>query len=262
MTGTTTAAAIECENIYKIYSSRSGPVAALQDVSLTIQPRSFTSILGPSGCGKSTLMMIVAGLVESSAGRTLIDGKEVNGPYTDAGIVFQKPVLLEWKNALQNVCIQGMARNIPARTIEERARELLQNVGLDGFESKRPAELSGGMAQRVAICRALVHEPPVLLMDEPFAALDALTRDQIGRDVSALCADRDVSVMFITHSIPEAVFLSDQIVVMSARPGTIDAVIDIDLPKPRTLETRSLPQYDEYIQQIEALFVRQGVLHA
>jgi NitT/TauT family transport system ATP-binding protein len=174
--------------------------------------------------------------------------------------VFQNPVLLEWRTALGNVMLQAEAKKLERGSAERRARALLAAVGLAGFEDKYPHELSGGMRQRVSICRALIHDPPQLLMDEPFGALDALTRDQLVLDLQRICNERRMTVLFITHSVPEAVFLSDQVIVMTPRPGRIDRVIDIELPRPRTLALRETPEFARYNREILDLFLARGVL--
>ena len=256
-----TEALLRIEGLSKVYATGDGPVRALDRVSLTAQRGQFLSILGPSGCGKSTLMMIAAGLARASSGTVIAEGRRVDGPRTDIGIVFQSPVLLEWRTALDNVLLQAEARNLDKAAAETTARALLAQVGLGGFENKYPHELSGGMRQRVSICRALVHHPHQLLMDEPFGALDALTRDQIALDLQKLWIDRQMTVLFVTHSIAEAVFLSDRVVVMTPRPGRIDSIIDIDLPRPRTFAMRDTQQFSAYTKQIRDLFLASGVLH-
>ena len=204
--------------------------------------------------------MIAAGLLPGSDGLVAVRGQRVDAPRTDIGIVFQSPVLLEWRTALGNIMLQAEARNFDLKSAERRARELLAAVGLGGFENKYPDELSGGMRQRVSICRALIHNPPQLLMDEPFGALDALTRDQLGLDVQRLWDETRMTVLFVTHSVAEAVFLSDRVIVMTPRPGRIDRIIDIDLPRPRTLAIRETPEFNAYIRQILDLLLARGVL--
>jgi NitT/TauT family transport system ATP-binding protein len=251
---------LEFRNLTKVYATADGPVRALDQVSLAQRQGEFLSILGPSGCGKSTLLMLAAGLLPASNGVVSVRGKRVEAPRTDIGIVFQSPVLLEWRTALGNILLQAEARHLERKSAERRARELLAAVGLTGFEAKYPDELSGGMRQRVSICRALIHHPPQLLMDEPFGALDALTRDQLVLDLQRLWNDARMTVLFITHSVAEAIFLSDRIVVMTPRPGRIDRVIDIDLPRPRTLAMRESPEFNSYNRQILDLLLASGVL--
>jgi NitT/TauT family transport system ATP-binding protein len=248
------------DGLSKVYATRAGAVRALDHVSVGARRGEFRSMLGPSGCGKSTLMMIAAGLVPASDGRIAVDGVPVSRPRTDLGIVFQSPVLLEWRTALQNIMLQAEARKLDRRAAEARARGLLAAVGLAGFEHKYPHELSGGMRQRVSICRALIHNPPMLLMDEPFGALDALTRDQLVLDLQQIWNELRMTVLFITHSVAEAVFLSDRVVMMTPRPGRIDCVIDIDLPRPRTLAMRESPEFGHYSRQILDRLLACGVL--
>jgi NitT/TauT family transport system ATP-binding protein len=251
---------LKIENLSKVYASNDGPVRALDRVSLQQGRGEFVSIVGPSGCGKSTLLMIAAGLAPSSEGRVLVEDNLVRAARTDLGIVFQNHVLLEWRTALENVMLQAIARKMDLRVAERRARELLAAVGLTGFEDKYPRSLSGGMKQRVSICRALIHDPPHLLMDEPFGALDSLTRDQLVLDLQRICSERSTAVLFITHSIAEAVFLSDRVVVMTPRPGKIDRVIEIDLPRPRTLAMRESPEFARYSREILEVFLARGIL--
>jgi NitT/TauT family transport system ATP-binding protein len=248
-------------NLSKVYATRDGAVRALDQVSLSARRGEFLSILGPSGCGKSTLMMIAAGLVPASSGVVMVESKPVIKPRTNIGIVFQSPVLLEWRTALANIMLQAEARKLDRRDAEQRACELLRAVGLAGFEKRYPHELSGGMRQRVSICRALVHNPPHLMMDEPFGALDALTRDQLVLDIQQIWNDLRTTVLFITHSVPEAVFLSDRIIVMTPRPGRIDYVVDVDLPRPRTLAMRESRRFADYSRQILDRLLASGVLH-
>ncbi len=251
---------VEAVGLSKVYPTRQGPVRALQDISLTVRRGEFVSLLGPSGCGKSTFLMLAAGLLAKSSGSLKVNGREVTRPLTDLGIVFQSDVLLEWRTALQNVMLQAEARGLERRRYEDIARELLASMGLNGFERRFPHELSGGMRQRVALCRALLHDPPLLLMDEPFGALDALTRDQLTLDLQRLWNERRKTVAFITHSVGEAVFLSDRVAIVTPRPGRVDRVLKIGLPRPRTLSMRDSPQFTEYTREILDLFLARGVL--
>lgn len=257
---TTSSVAVEARAVTKRYGSGDSGVHALGPISLTVRGSQFVSIVGPSGCGKTTLMMIAAGLVPASSGDITINGRPVTKPVTDVGVVFQNPALLDWRTNLGNVLLQAEARGLDMAVYRPRALELLRQVGLAGFEGRRPYELSGGMRQRVAICRALLHEPPLLLMDEPFGALDAITRSQLGLDLQRMWMQRPMTVLFVTHGIAEAVFLSDRVVVMSDRPGVIDAVIDIDIPRPRQMAAQQGADCLRYVAQVEELFRARGIL--
>ena len=224
-----------------------GGVEAIRDVSFHVAPREFVTLLGPSGCGKSTLLMMIAGLLSPSRGEVAVDGARVDGPRPDVGIVFQSPTLLPWRTVLGNVLIPIEMLRRPRREWEGRARELLAMAKLGDFEGKLPHELSGGMKQRVAICRALIHDPDLLLMDEPFSALDALTRDQMGQELLRIWEQFRKTVVFVTHSIREAVFLSDRVLVMSARPATIAFETVIELPRPRTIEMQESGEFNRYV---------------
>lgn len=248
------------DHVTKVYNTPTGTVRALDEVTIKQARGEFLSIVGPSGCGKSTLLMIAAGLSAPSTGAIIAEGKTVTAPRTDIGIVFQSHVLLEWRTVLGNIMLQAEAHKIDKHEAEHNAVELLKSVGLDGFEKKYPHELSGGMRQRVSICRALVHRPKHLLMDEPFGALDALTRDQMILDMQKLCLEHQMSVLLITHSVAEAVFLSDRVIVMTPRPGKIDRVIDIDLPRPRRLAHRESKEFSQYSREILEMFLARGVL--
>jgi NitT/TauT family transport system ATP-binding protein len=251
---------ISITGVAKTFVGRHGSVQALNSFDLAVAGGEFISIVGPSGCGKSTLIMLVSGLVPLETGVIRIGGKEVRKPVSELGIVFQQDALLEWRTALENVVLQAQIRKQDKVAATKRARELLAMVGLDQFEGAYPHELSGGMRQRVAICRALLHNPPLLLMDEPFGALDALTRDQLNVDLLRFCADGRRTVLFVTHSISQAVFLSDRIVVMSPRPGRIEAIIKVDLPRPRRLSKRDTPEFAHYNRLVTDVFKSLGVL--
>lgn len=250
---------IQLKNINKIYQTKDGPVVAVQDASFDIKQSEFVAIVGPSGCGKTTILKMLAGLVPATSGSLTIDGQLVDRPQTNLGIIFQDSVLLDWRNVLSNVMLQIEIRGMNRSEYEPKAMELLSTVGLEGFENKNPYELSGGMKQRVSICRALVHDPPLLLMDEPFGALDALTREQISMDIQHLWMEQRKTALLITHSIPEAVLLADRVIVMTPRPGQIDQIFEIDLPRPRRLDNLS-EKFNEYAGEIRKLFQAKGVL--
>jgi NitT/TauT family transport system ATP-binding protein len=254
--------AIQIAGVSKAFRTADGEVVALERVDLGVRRGEFVAVVGPSGCGKSTLMRLVAGLIAPTTGTVRIDGKSIVGPHTDVGIVFQSPTLLDWRTVLGNVLLQLEMRGIDPRRYEERAQALLAAVGLGDFAGAYPRQLSGGMRQRAAIVRALVHDPGLLLMDEPFGALDALTREQMRIDLEDLWLASRKTVLFITHSIDEAVLLADRVVVMSPRPGRIDQMIDIDVPRPRGLDGRRLAGVADASERITRIFLDRGVLQA
>lgn len=233
-----------------------GDVQALKNIDLVLQKGSATSLIGPSGCGKSTLLNLLAGLLAPSTGSVTLGGREVTEPPDEVGIMFQKATLLPWWTTVENILLPIALRDgaKAARKNRDRAMALLETVGLTGFHNAYPHELSGGMAQRAAICRMLITEPEVLLLDEPFGALDELTRERMDVELQRIALGRSATVVLVTHSIPESVFLSDRVCAMSARPGRIDEVIEIDLPRPRTMETLSEPKFAKYVGRVrEAL---------
>jgi len=247
---------IEIERISQVFkTSSSRDHLALSEISLTVEEGAFVSILGPSGCGKSTLLYIVGGFVTPTSGTAKMKGKPITGPGPDRGPVFQEFALFPWKSVLGNVMYGPLQRGVKPGKAEARARALISMVGLTGFEKFYPKELSGGMKQRVALARTLAYEPEVLLMDEPFGALDAHTRTRLQNDLLEIWERDRKTVLFVTHSVEEAVFLSDKVVMMSRAPGRIRQVIDIDLPRPRRREELLLdPRYQKYIVDIERLF--------
>jgi len=259
-TAGTSAAVIQFAGLAKIYSTDDGDVPALEDATFDIAAGEFVSILGPSGCGKSTLMLLASGLEAPTRGEVRIAGRRIDRPFTDAGIVFQDHALYDWRTVRENVLLQAEIRRLPREAIARRADELLERTGLAGFASKLPHELSGGMRQRASICRALVHDPAFLFFDEPFGALDALTREQMRIDLEKLLLERKPTVLFITHSIAEAVALSDRIVVMTPRPGRVDRDIRIDLPRPRDKAVVRSQAYADYCDEITECFMARGVL--
>jgi NitT/TauT family transport system ATP-binding protein len=251
---------VDVSGVAKTYRRGGLETHALSSVDLAIREGEFLAIVGPSGCGKSTLLRLVAGLIAASAGEVRVAGAVVDGPQTNLGIVFQSPVLLDWRTALDNVLIQVELRSLDPSAYRGSALRLLEQVGLKDFADRYPYELSGGMRQRVAIARALIHDAPLLLMDEPFGALDALTREQMRLDLEALWLATHKTVLFITHSIDEAVLLADRVIVMSPRPGRIERTIDVAMPRPRGLEARRSPEFVEATEAITDIFLARGVL--
>jgi NitT/TauT family transport system ATP-binding protein len=237
------------------------PFLALKEVSVDIAGGEFVSVVGPSGCGKSTLMLMVAGLLSRSRGDIAIGGKSVTKPITDVGIAFQDHLLLEFRTAFANVMLHADIRDISRKQIETRANELFAQLRLTEAKEKYPRQLSGGMRQRVSLIRTLVHDPPLLLMDEPFGALDALTRLQVRTDLEALWLRRRPTVLFITHSVEEAVGLSDRILVMGPSPGEVVEEIRVDLPRPRPIVLGDVKEFAAYVDRIHRHFERLGVLH-
>jgi len=235
-----------------------GEVVALRDIDCAIEQGSFVSIVGPSGCGKSTLLRIVAGLLDYSEGQVLLDGQPIQGQRRDIGFVFQSSILLPWRSILENVLLPAEVLGLDMKKSRERAMELLHMVRLDGFENKLPRQLSGGMQQRASIARALLHDPKILLMDEPFGALDAMTREQMNIELQRIWRESGKTVILITHSIPEAIFLGDTVFVMTPRPGTIERMIRVDLPRPRTMQAMAKPEFGRIADEIRELFSHTG----
>jgi len=252
---------VDVSGVGKTYRRAGRDTHALENVDLAIRSGEFLAIVGPSGCGKSTLLRIVAGLVQPTRGNVHVEGQRVERPQTNVGIVFQSPVLLDWRTVLGNVLMQIELRSLDPRDYRESALRLLGQIGLGDFADRYPYELSGGMRQRVSIARALIHDAPLLLMDEPFGALDALTREQMRLDLEALWIATHKTVMFITHSIDEAVLLADRVIVMSPRPGRIERTIDIPLARPRGLAARREPEFVRITEEITDIFLARGVLH-
>ncbi len=251
---------IDFREISKAYATDDGPVEAVSGISTKVEHGEFVTLLGPSGCGKTTLLMMAAGIIGPTGGGVWVGGEPVRAPLTEVGIVFQDATLLPWRTVLDNVMLQAEIRRLPKDEFRERAIHLLELTGLGGFEGKYPHELSGGMKQRVSIVRALIHDPPLLLMDEPFGALDAITREQMNVDLQAMCASGSQTVLFVTHSVSEAIFLSDRVLVMSPRPATIDKEISVDFPRPRRLDEREAPEFGRLISEVREVFLSRGVL--
>jgi len=252
--------ALVFRRVGKVFETPTGSLRALQGIDFEVRRGEFLSVLGPSGCGKSSLLALGTGLEFPTEGKVEVAGRRVDRPVTDVGIVFQSDVLLDWRTVLGNVMLQIEMRGVDVREYEARARELLNTVGLAGFERRRPYELSGGMRQRVSICRALVHDPDILFMDEPFGALDAITREQLVMELHRIWNETRKSVMFVTHDIGEAIFLADRVLVMTPRPGRIEEMVDVDLPRPRTIAMRESPRFLALVAHVRSLFVRAGIL--
>ncbi|MBI3977378.1 MAG: ABC transporter ATP-binding protein [Chloroflexi bacterium] len=237
---------VRVEGVRHTYGRGRGAIEAIRAASFAARYGEFISLLGPSGCGKSSLLLMVGGLIQPTGGRVSVDGTVVAGPRRGTGMVFQSPLLLPWRSVLDNVLLPIELLKLDRRTFQDRARQLLEMTGLREFERRLPHELSGGMQQRVAICRGLVQEPNLLLMDEPFSALDAMTRDEMNRELLRIWEQQRVTVLFVTHSIREAVYLSDRVLVMTQRPSVIRDDIRIDLPRPRNIEIEESAEFNRY----------------
>jgi NitT/TauT family transport system ATP-binding protein len=250
---------IVLDRVGMTYATDSGPVEALRDVGFTVGRGELVALVGPSGCGKSTLLRVVAGLRRPTAGTIAVDGRAVTAPIPSVGMVFQAPVLLKWRSVRDNVLLPAELAGLGRGRYRERAEHLLRLVGLDGFADRLPRELSGGMQQRAAICRALLLDPPLLLMDEPFGALDAMTRDEMNLELLRVWGEPPAArktVLFVTHSIPEAVFLADRVVMMSPRPGRVAHIVEIPLARPRTPATRAAPAFGALALEIHETLAR------
>jgi NitT/TauT family transport system ATP-binding protein len=252
---------IRVEALVKEFAGAERVIRAIDGVSFEISAGEITAIVGPSGCGKTTLLRILAGTIAATSGSVTIDGRPAAGPSSKIGIVFQAPVLFPWRTVLENVLVPAEVRGLPRASFRERAMEMLATAGLRGFEHEYPGKLSGGMQQRAGICRALLYDPQVLLLDEPFGALDAMTREIMNAELVRLCENTKPAVLLITHSIAEAVFLADRVFVMSSRPGKLVAEIAIDLPRPRSLDVMGLPAFAALTKTIRDVLVAHHGLH-
>ena len=244
---------VRVENLRKTYQTRQDEIEAIHEVKMDVAEGEFISILGPSGCGKSTLLMIVGGLLPLTSGTVSVGGEDVSKPRRDTGVVFQAPVLMPGRTILKNVLFPIESLGLREEDYIDRAYELLEMTGLSNFAQNVPSELSGGMQQRVAICRALIHNPNLLLMDEPFSALDAMTRDLMNQELLRIWEEYKKTVLFVTHSIREAVFLTDRVFVMSPRPAVISEIVTIDLPRPRELAIEETPEFNQYVAHLRGL---------
>ncbi len=241
---------LKIDNVYKEYQGRNGKTIALNGVSLDIKENEFICVVGPSGCGKSTLLNIIAGLLEPTSGTVTLDGKVIEGTGVERGVVFQQYALFPWRTVLKNVMFPLEMKKVPKAEAEAIARKYIKSVGLEGFEKSYPKELSGGMKQRVAIARAYAADPEVLLLDEPFGALDAQTRVQLQSELLETWEKEKKTCFFITHDVDEAVILAQRVIIMSARPGRIKKIVDIDIPYPRTQATKTDPRFLELKSEI------------
>ena len=245
---------IVAKDVSKTYSTQSGEnIIALEGVNLDIETNEFVTLVGPSGCGKSTLLKMMACLTRPTDGTISMNGTELVGPSKNVGMVFQDSVLLPWRNILDNILLPIEILGYGKKDYRDRAMELIELVNLKGFENRMPGELSGGMQQRAAICRALIHDPDVLLMDEPFAALDAMTREELGLELLKIWDENKKTIVFVTHSIPEAILLADRVVVMTPRPGRIAKIIKVELDRPRTLDMEFSPEFKKYSDEVRSL---------
>ncbi len=247
-----TATMISVQNLSVVFTDRNGVLHALEDITFSVRAEEFVCVLGPSGSGKSTLLRVLAGLLPPTRGEVRYAGELVNGPQRGVGLVFQKANLMPWRTVLENITLPLELQGMPLEEARARARELVELVGLQGFEHALPRDLSGGMAQRVAIARALIHDPDVLLLDEPFGSLDALTRERMGSELLRIWQARRKTVVMVTHAIAEAVWLADRVLVLSPRPGQIRLDLTVELPRPRLEEMRYTPLFGEIAQKLRA----------
>jgi NitT/TauT family transport system ATP-binding protein len=251
---TTTDLALSLRDVSVTYKTRGGAMTAVRDADLDVRRGEFVTIAGPSGCGKSTLLKVVAGLTRASTGSVRLHDEQVTGPRRDIGYVFQRPALLEWRSVRGNILLQAEMRSMDRREAAARVDRLIEMTGLTGFENALPHELSGGMQQRVSLCRALLHEPEVLLMDEPFGALDALTREKMNVELHRIWRETGTTVLLVTHSVAEAVYLANRVVVMSPRPGRIVETLDVDLPDHRHYgPTMEEPEFNRVASRVREL---------
>lgn len=249
------------EDLRKEYITRSGErVLALDNVNLSISENEFITVVGRSGCGKSTLLKLISGIIAPTQGRISIKDTLVREPRKDVGMVFQSPVLLPWRNVIDNIMFPIEIMKLHRNEYHEKAKKLIELVGIVGFENKVPRELSGGMQQRVSICRSLIHDPNILLMDEPFGALDAMTRDELGLELTRIWQQEKKTVIFVTHSIPEAVFLGDRVVVMCPRPGRVSKIVPIGLKRPRSIDMEFTEEFKNYVLDIRESVCSQDCL--
>ncbi len=242
---------MKVDSLSKIFERKKiEPITALKNISFDAYEGEFLSIVGPSGCGKTTLLRLVSGILPMTKGEVTLNGELIKKPQAGIGIVFQKAVLFKWRTILENVMLPVEVKGLNTEEFRKKAMDLLELVGLKGFEKRSPKELSGGMQQRASICRALINDPSILLMDEPFGALDALTRDKMNLWLQKIWSEEKKTVIFVTHYIPEAVFLSDRVIVLTPRPGQVCNIVKIDLPRPRGENVKNTPKFGNYVRKI------------
>jgi NitT/TauT family transport system ATP-binding protein len=243
---------LQAENLTAEFTGTETELRALGEVSFSIAREAFICVVGPSGCGKSTLLRLLGGLLHPTAGRVLLDGRELTGPSPRIGFVFQLANLMPWRSVQENILLPLDLDGTPPEVARETVKELVELVGLAGFERSLPRELSGGMAQRVALARALAHDPEVLLLDEPFGALDAMTRERMGAELERIAEARNKTVIMVTHSIPEAILLADRVLVLSSRPGKLRMEIAVDLPRPRREEMTYTRKFGAMVEKVRS----------
>ena len=241
---------IVLDGVAQVFDGRSGPVQALEGIDLEVGANEFVAVIGRSGCGKSTLLRLIAGLLPPTQGRVVVDGTPVTKPRRDVSFMFQRPALLPWRSVLSNVMLPIEIFGLERESYRDRAHELLALVGLRGFEKRLPHELSGGMQQRVSLCRSLIHAPAVMLMDEPFSALDALTREELSEELQRIQLEQARTVVLVTHSVEEAAMLADRVVVLSPRPGRIRKIVDVTLERPRALGRPDVDQVGRELRDL------------
>lgn len=243
---------LEVKNLSAVFRNENGGLRALHEVNFSIAPSAFVTLLGPSGSGKSTLLRIIAGLLPATQGVVFYKGQPVTGPSRGLGVVFQKANLMPWRTVLENIILPLELEDLPIGLAQEKAQAMIELVGLEGFEHSLPRDLSGGMAQRVAISRALIHDPDVLLLDEPFGALDAMTRERMGLELLRIWQARKKTVLMVTHSVSEALFLADRVLVMSPRPGQLRLDLPVTFDRPRLEDIRYTPEFGELVHQVRS----------
>ena len=253
MVGPHCAPLISAERVAKNYKTADATLVALEEVTFSVDAGEFIAVVGPSGCGKSTLLNIVGGILSPSSGTVTVEDRQVDGPRREIGMMFQTPILFPWRTVIENLLLPIDIFGYGRRHYQERAEGMLELIGLEGFADRYPAELSGGMQQRVALGRTLIFNPSVLLMDEPFGALDEFTRESLNLELLRICASTNASTIFVTHNIGEAVFLADRVLVMSPRPGRLVRIIDIDIDRPRTRSVMQTSEYQAHVFEIREL---------